>query len=215
MNIEELKAKVAETIQANLIKVKEAAQIAGLEATLKLENSEAMFNAKVRLATSSAQTVQLQQLVDECAGIVANVPVYNSKTRANRKWAGSYKYSYGTQIDLMYQLATGILYSCAEHKQLLLAHTGLSLELLDQLVQAFGAPMYYSRNYHTIVAAKPFELELVSSTVEVMQSELSVVVDTTALTQDNFELEFVKAETAANTNYDQAVEAIESADFSI
>jgi len=215
MNIEQLQAEVAATIKANLIKVKEAAQIAGLQATLKLENSEAMFNAKVKLATSGAQTATLQQLVNECAGIVANVPVYNAKTRANRKWAGSFKFAYGTQIDLMYQLATGILFSCAEHKQLLLAHTGLSLELCEQMVQGFGSPMYYSRNYHAIVASKPFELELVSSTVEVMQSELSVVVDTAALTQDNFELEFVRAETTATTNYDQAVEAIADADFSI
>jgi hypothetical protein len=215
INIAELQAQVKATVAANMERIKEQSMIAGLQATLQLEGSEALFNAKVKLATTGAQTARLQDLVDECAGMVANVPVYNQKTRTNRVWSASRKFTYGNQIDLMYQLATGILYACAEHKALLLAHTGLSLELLEQIVQAFGSPMYYSRNYHAIVEAKPFTLELVKSTVEVMQSELSVVVDTTALTMDNFLLEFVKAKTTANNNFTQATEAIQEADFTL
>lgn len=214
-NIKALKAKVAATVKANTAKIKIEAEIAGLEATLKLESSKALFNAKVRLATTGAQTAKLQQLVDECSGIVSSIPVHNQKTRTNRVWAASRKFTYGNQVDLMYQLATGILYACAEHKALLLVHTGLNIELLEQVVKAFGTPMYYSRNYHTIVEPKPFTLELVKSTVEVMQSELSVVVDTTALTMDNFMLEFVKAETTANNNFTQATEAIAEADFTL
>jgi hypothetical protein len=212
-NIKALKAKVAATVKANMAKIKIQAQIAGLEATLKLEGSKALFNAKVKLAATGAQTAKLQQLVDECVGIIASVPVYNQKTRTNRVWAGSRKFNYGGQINLMYQLASGILYSCAEHKALLLAHTGLSLELLEEVVNAFGTPTYYSRNYHTIVEEKPFTIELVRGSIEVMQSELSVVVDTTALTELNFQTEFVKAETTANDNFDHAVVAIAQADF--
>ena len=213
MNIEQLKAQVKAKAEENATRIREAAEIARLEATLKLESSEELFRSKVKLAANGAQTAQLQQLVDECAGIIANVPVHNAKTRANRVWSPSRKFAYGTQIDLMYQLATGILYSCQEHKQLLLAHTGLNLELLEQMVKGFGSPQYYSRNYHTIVEAKPFELELAKSTVDVMQSELGVVVDTSMLTADNFELEFVRAENTATENLKQAEEAIAEADF--
>jgi hypothetical protein len=215
MNIEELKAKVEQVQKENAEKIRVAAEVARLEATLKLEGSEELFKAKVKLTANGEQTAKLQKLVDECAEIVASVPVYNAKTRTNRVWAGSHKYNYGTQVDLMYQLATGILYACQEHKQLLLAHTGLNLELLEQMVKAFGTPTYYSRNYHAIVEAKPFEIDMVQSTVEVMQSELGVVVDTTALTQNNFESEFVRAEVTAKQTYDQAKEAIAEADFSL
>lgn len=215
MNIEELKAKVEQVQKENAEKIRVAAEVARLEATLKLEGSEELFKAKVKLTANGEQTAKLQKLVDECAEIVASVPVYNAKTRTNRVWAGSHKYNYGTQIDLMYQLATGILYACQEHKQLLLAHTGLNLELLEQMVKAFGTPTYYSRNYHTIVEAKPFEIDMVQSTVEVMQSELGVVVDTAALTQNNFESEFVRAEVTAQQAFDQAKEAIAEADFSL
>jgi hypothetical protein len=215
MNIEELKAKVAQVQKDNAEKIRVAAEVARLEATLKLEGSEELFKAKVKLAANGEQTAKLQQLVNECAEIVASVPVHNPKTRTNRVWAGSHKYNYGTQVDLMYQLATGILYACQEHKQLLLAHTGLNLELLEQMVKAFGTPTYYSRNYHTIVENKPFKIDMIKSTVEVMQSELGVVVDTSALTQNNFELEFARAEVTAEQAYNEAQLAIAEADFTL
>jgi hypothetical protein len=215
MNIEELKAKVAAVQADNAAKIREAAEVARLEATLKLEGSEALFAAKVKLTANGQQTAKLQKLVDECAEIVASVPVYNQKTRTNRVWAGSHKYNYGSQIDLMYQLATGILYSCQEHKQLLLAHTGLDLELLEQMVKAFGTPTYYSRNYHTIVESKPYNYAMAKSTVDVMQSSLGVVVDTAELTEANFEYEFLRAEDTAHNNFEQAKEAIAEADFSL
>lgn len=215
MNIEQLKAQVEAIKAENMARVREAAEVARLQATLKLEGSEELFQAKVKLAASGEQTAKLQKLVDECAGIVASVPVYNQKTRTNRVWAGSHKYNYGTQVDLMYQLATGILYACAEHKALLLAHTGLNLELLEQMVKAFGTPTYYSRNYHDIIEAKPYDFDMVKSTVEVMQSELGVVVDTTALTPNNFKVEFERAVGVAENAYAQAEEAISEADFEL
>lgn len=215
INIEQLKAEVKRVQEENAVRIREAAEVARLQATLKLEGSEDLFKAKVKLAANGEQTLKLQKLVDECAGIVASVPVYNAKTRTNRVWAGSHKYNYGTQVDLMYQLATGILYACAEHKQLLLAHTGLNLELLEQFVKSFGTPTYYSRNYHTIVEEKPYQIDMVKSTVEVMQSELGVVVDTSALTLNNFEAEFVRAYSTATQAYEQAKEAIAEADFSL
>jgi hypothetical protein len=215
MNIEELKAQLAEKRKANAIRVTNAAQVSRLEAALKQEASEVVFNAKVTLEASSLQTAELQRLVDECEAIIESVPVHNAKTRSSRVWAGSHRYGFGTQIDLMYQLATGILYSCADHKALLVEHTGLNLELLEEVVAAFGTPSYYSRNYHSIVEAKPFNVERVTTCIEVMQSELGVVVNTDALTKDTFELDFVRSETKAQKDYDQAVEAISNADFPI
>lgn len=213
MNIEQLKAEVARVQEENAAKIREAAEIARLEATLKLEGSEQLFQAKVQLAANGEQTAKLQKLVDECAEIVASVPVYNAKTRTNRVWAGSRKIGYGSQVDLMYQLASGILYACAEHKQLLLAHTGLNLEVLDQMVKAFGTPTYYSRNYHTVIEEKPYDIAMVKSTVDVLQSELGVVIDTKDLNEQSFKNDFERARIQAANTWDQAEEAIKEADF--
>lgn len=215
LNIEQLKAQVEQMKTANMAKIKEAAEIARLQATIKLESSAELFESKVRLQATAQQTSTLQQLVDECAAIVASMPMHNTKTRTNRVWSGGHRYNYGTQVDLMYQLATGILYACAEHKQLLLAHTGLNTELLSQLVESFGSPSYYSRNYHTIVEAKPANIDKLQAALAVMQSELGVVADTGNVTSDNLELEFLRGEATANANFAQANEAMQEADFAL
>lgn len=215
LNIEELKAAVAAKVAENMERLKHDVEVAKLQATLELESSEDLFQAKVRQRAIAEQTQYLQKLVDECAAIVASTPVFNNKTRANRVWAGSRKFNYGTQVDLMYQLATGILFSCAEHKQLLLAHTKLDLQLLEDIVEAFGTPTYYSRNYNTIVEAKPYDVERVKASINVMQSSLGVVVDTSALTESKFKEEFERSISTANNNYEQAIEAMKDADFEV
>ena len=214
-SIKALQAKVKAAQKANAAKIVEAALTATLEATLVLESSPALFKSKVQLAVSSQNTDKLQDLVTECSAIVDSVPVTNTKTRSTRVWAGSRRFAFGTQINLMYQLATGIMYSCADHKQLLLAHTGLDSELLEQFTEAFGTPAYYSRNFNTLVEAKPYTMENVKSAVAVMQSTLGVVVDTSQLTLANFSLEFGKGEVTAQTNKLKADEAIAEADMQI
>lgn len=213
MNIQELQAKVDALKASNEVVIRERAEVARLEATLKLENNPVLMKARVHLALKEEQTRKLQNLVDECAGIIASVPIHNPKTRSDRKWSGNHRFNYGTQIDLMYQLATGILYSCQEHKQLLLAHVPISLEALEQFVDAFGTPAYYSRNHHVVVKAKPANLEALQEIVAVLQSELDIIIDTADLTPENLELEFVRGETTALQNYEAAVEAISQADF--
>lgn len=211
--INDLKKKVAALQKKNLAVIKERAEVARLEATLKLESNPVLLKAKVNLAVKDDQTQVLQTLVDECAGIIASVPIHNAKTRTERVWAGNHRFNYGTQIDLMYQLATGILYSCQEHKQLLMAHVPVSLEVLEQFIKAFGTPAYYSRNHHVVVESRPADLETLQEVLAVLQSQLGVVIDTSELTAKNIEAEFVRAEATAVTNYDNAVEAISQADF--
>lgn len=214
-NINELKKQVEELQKKNTALIRERAEVARLKAMIKLESNPTLLDAKVNLAMKEEQTQVLQRLVDECAGIIASVPIHNTKTRTQRIWAGNHRYNYGQQIDLLYQLATGILYACQEHKQLLLAHVPVNLETLEQFVQAFGTPSYYSRNHHVIVEAKPANLEALQALTEVLQSQLSVVLDTSALTEKNLEAEFVRAETTALQAYEAAVEAIAEAEFTL
>jgi len=215
MNIKQLQAKVKAAQKANAAKVVAAALKASLEATLTLESSKVLFDSKVKLAVSSNYTNKLQKLVDECAAIVDSVPVINTKTKAQRVWAEGRRFTFGTPINLMYQIANGINYSCAEHRPLLLNHTGLSMELIEQFLSALGKTAYYSRNFNTIVEAKAYDVEAALATVAVMQSELGVVVDTSLLTEAVFKDEFEKAEINAKLNKLTADEAIAEADLAL
>lgn len=214
-NVSKLRAQVKAAQKLNAKKITAAAEIAMLNATLKLESSKELFASKVSLAVKSAHTKTLKDLINDCSGIIDSMPVQNQKSRTIREWAGSRRFTFGNQINLMFQLATGIMYSCAEHKELLLAHTGLDSELLEQFAEAFGSPAYYSRNNNVLVESKPFDIEAVQSTVTLMQSMLFVVIDTSQLTESNFKVEFTKGEIRAHEDTMKANEAISEAEFTL
>lgn len=215
LNIEELKAQVAAAKTEAEKQIKEATEVAILKAQLALETNPALIKAKAHMAFIGQQTAKLEQMVKECEAIVVSMPIHNPKTRDNRVWNGAHRYTFGTQIDLMYQLASGIQYSCAEHKQLLIAHTGLNQELIEQFLKGFGMPTYYSRSNHAIVEAKPYNLAQVKDAVDIMQSVLEISVDTSELTEENFQYEFERAKSTADEALKQANEAIAEADFAL
>ena len=215
LSTKQLQAKVKAAQKENKTKIEEAALRAKLEATLVLESSKVLFDSKVKLAVTGQHTKVLQDLVNDCSGIVDSIPVHNKKTRKDRVWAGQRKFAHGEQVNLMYQLASGIMYSCAEHKQLLLAHTGLNPELITQFVEAFGSPAYYSHNLHAVVEAKPYTLDDVLATVAVMQSELGVIVDTSQLTTNVFSSEITKGKVTSELDKLKADEAVAELDMSI
>lgn len=215
MNVTKLKQQVKAAQKASAKKIADAAEVAALKAALALESDPNLFKARVQLAVTSGYTKTLQDLVNTCSGIIDATPIENAKTKTTRVWAGSNRFTFGTQINLMYQLATGIMYSCAEHKQLLLAHTGIQESLVEQFVEAFGSPAYYSRNFNTLVEAKPYDVDAVLSSVRVMQSILGVDVDIAQLTAENFSLEFGKGEVRAFEDKAKAEEAIAAVDLAI
>jgi len=192
-----LQAQVAKAQKENADKLAEKVMEASLTATLALESSEELFEAKVKLAVISQNTKKLQSLVDVCSGIIDENPVQNTKTRAVREWAGTRRFDYGTQINLIHQLVTGVMYSVNEHKPLLLAHTGLDIELIEQVAAAFGSTAYYARKTNMYTEAKPYDVEEVLSTIAVLQSVLGIVVDTSLITAANFSLEFGNGEVRA------------------
>ena len=210
-----LQAKVKAIQKANEVKLAAAVLEANLSATLALESSEELFKAKVKLSVISKNTKKLQSLVDVCSGIIDETPVHNNKTRATREWAGTRRFDFGTQINLVHQLITGIMYSCSEHKQLLLAHTGLDIELVEQAKAAFGTTAYYATKTNLYTAAKPYNVEEVKSTVAVLQSVLGVVVDTSLLTEHIFKNEFDGGEIRANDDLLKANSAIEDMETSL
>lgn len=213
MNIEELKAKAEAIKAANAEKLREKVQVALLQATIEREGSEELLNARVAMEASRLQTEKLQSVVGICEGLITSMPIKNRKADDMRKWAGKHRYNYDTQVDLMYQIATGILYSCQEHKDLLLIETGLNMELIEKTVAAFGTPSYYSRNNNVIVEEVPYNVSAVRNVLSVLQSELGVVADVSAITEENFEKEFLRARETAEKAYKQAQEAIAEVEF--
>jgi hypothetical protein len=215
INVEELRKQAKELVESNLVKIKEAAEIGKLTAMIALNSNSTLLDAKAKLMITEEDTKKLGNLINECSEIISSTPVINKKTRSNRKWAGQHRYGFGNQIDQMYEIATGLIYSCQEHKDILLAHTGLNIELLTQFVEAFGNPTYYSVNNNVVIPEVPANLAEVKSTLLMLQVELDVIINTSKLTANNLELESVTAETKASKDFALSEEAINEADLEL
>jgi hypothetical protein len=215
LNLVELRKKAAKLAKDNMVKIKEAAEIAKLQAMIKLESNESLLTAKAKLMVSGENSKKLQDMINECTAIINSMPVYNDKSRENRKWAGKHKYGFGSQVDAMFEIATGIIYSCKTHKDLLLIHTGLNLEMLSQLVDAFGNPTYYNRNNNVVVEEVPANIVELNTIMQVLQSEMQITIDCSKLTDKVFQVENIKAELRAHVENEEAQEAIEEADLEL
>jgi hypothetical protein len=215
MNIQELTARIEALKAENAQKLQEKVTVARLTAQIELEGNEVILEAKAQQALRNEQTERLREVVSVCEGFITQVPVPKARSTDMRVWMGKHRYGYNTQVDLMYELVSGILYSCKEHKELMLAHTGLNMELVEQTMAAFGTPSYYNRNTNTIEEEVPYNVDQVKATLGILQSELGVVIDTSAVTEKAFAKEFERARDNAINNFDQAQEAIAEADFTL
>lgn len=210
--IEELKAKLAKEKAKNAVLIQEAAEIATLEANLVLESSEALFNAKVKLAANQHINDKLEELIAQCSGIIDNTPVMDKSKRSLRRWNGNKRYAFATPINLMHELATGILFSIEEHRRLMLAHTGLTVNLLEAVVEGFGSTPYYNVTINDIVEARPYDCDKAIAALNVLQNKLGIAVDIQALVRpETFSMEFGKAEAKSAKDKELATAAIEEA----
>jgi hypothetical protein len=213
MTIKELEAKVAALKEENNQKFQEKVTIARLKAQIELEGNETLLDAKAQQALRNEQTEKLREIVQVCAAIPSEFPIAKKRSSDVRTWMGKNRYGFNSQVDLMYQLVSGILYSCQEHKDMMFTHTGLNAELVEQTVAAFGIPSYYNYNTNMIVEETPYNVDAVHSMLGILQSELGVVIDTSQITEKKFADQFEAARKAAVDNYEAAQKAIAEADF--
>lgn len=149
----------------------------------KIEREVATVETAFKMERIQATTDRLKDLELTCETIVNSMPIFNNKTRENRKFRPSKTYGLGNHIQLISGLLTGIMYSASEHKQLMLAETGLSEDLIEQAVEAFGSPSYYSTNYNEIIPEVPYNAELLSDTLELIGTQLNVELDLSKITE--------------------------------
>lgn len=213
MNIQELQNKVAQLREENTKKLQEKVEVARLRAQIDLEGSEHLLEAKAQQALRNEQTERLKDIVNFCAAVPVEYPIAKKRSTENRVWMGKQRYGFNSQINLVYELISGMLYSCQEHKDLMFAHTGLNAELVEQTMAAFGIPAYYDYNTNTIVEESPYNVDVVQSMLGILQSQLGVVIDTSPVTEQTFAKQFDTARKNALSSYEAAEKAISEADF--
>jgi len=117
-----------------------------------------------------------------CSGIVEAMPIYSTRTRETRKWSPSPQFGLSTEISAIIRLLTGIQYSAADHKNQMLAVTGLSEPLIEATLDSLGSLPYYNRNYAVIVDGKSMDTVKFAVNIQLVALALGVTVDTSFLT---------------------------------
>lgn len=199
MTLEQLKQEAQAKLQTSIQAAKEAAEMNKYKAIISGGVDRIMAQAAVREETSE----KLKSIELLCSTIVSELPIQNRATRETRKWNPSRVYGYGNQVGALVGILSGIQYSANEHKLQMLAQTGLNEQIIEDTLNAFGAPAYFSEKYDVIVDERPFDINSVCNCLEILEFKLDLTLDKSLVTEatlsKQFELARIKAETARNT----------------
>ena len=188
--LEQLKAALATRTTEVAAQESEAAEVLRLTAKLARLNDPMASKARVATSITKATTDKLTSLMLGCEEIVNSNPIYSARTRENRKWRPSRVQGLGTQVALLTGLLSGIMYSAADHKMLMLDLVKLPEDVIEATLEAFGSPAYFSTNYNTIIEELPANVDAIKSNIELINDLLDIQIDTSRITQRTFDVRF-------------------------
>ena len=193
--LEQLKIQAKASLEAAITKAKEEAEERRYNAIISGGVDRVMAISAVKEATSE----ELKAVEMACSMIVKDLPLTNKATREIRKWNPSRVYGYGNQIGALVGILSGIQYSAAEHRLQMLATTGLNEQIIEDTLNAFGSPSYFSAKYETIVPEKPYYINSIKNSLEVLEIKLNINLDKDAITEELLSKQFESARLRAET----------------
>ena len=193
--LEQLKIQAKASLEAAITKAKEEAEERRYNAIISGGVDRVMAISAVKEATSE----ELKAIEMACSMIVKDLPLTNKATREIRKWNPSRVYGYGNQIGALVGILSGIQYSAAEHRLQMLATTGLNEQIIEDTLNAFGSPSYFSAKYETIVPEKPYCINSIKNSLEVLEIKLNINLDKDAITEELLSKQFESARLRAET----------------
>ena len=193
--LEQLKIQAKASLETAITKAKEEAEERRYNAIISGGVDRVMAISAVKEATSE----ELKAIEMACSMIVKDLPLTNKATREIRKWNPSRVYGYGNQIGALVGILSGIQYSAAEHRLQMLATTGLNEQIIEDTLNAFGSPSYFSAKYGTIVPEKPYCINSIKNSLEVLEIKLNINLDKDAITEELLSKQFESARLRAET----------------
>lgn len=197
MTIEQLQAQKEQMLETNAKIVSEGLAVARLTAQIKMLDNPNLVKARVQAMLRQEVTDKLTSLNNQCEALITSMPIYSNRTKQERKWNPSKQYGLGNQVALLTGLLSGIQYSATEHKMQLLALTGLSEDVIEATLEAFGSPAYYSNNYGMVIDESPFDIEAIQDNVRLIEQALDITLDKSKLTPSFMRSKFAVARSSA------------------
>lgn len=196
-SLEEMKAELAAKVAKVQAETAEKMEMSRVQAKLNMLDNEALTNARVATQLRARTTAKLEETETALQTIVAEMPVHNARTKQDRVWNPSRQYGLGNHIAVIAGILTGILYSVQEHKDQMLAYTGLNIDLIESTVEAFGSTAYFNKNYGVIVDEVPYNVDVLKTNLALIAETLDIDLDTSLITEATMSKRFTSARLVA------------------
>lgn len=206
--IEELRAEREKRLLEVKADIKARMEMSSLTRSLAVLNNDKLTNSKVRLALVEESTNKLKALEIACNDIVDSIPIHSAKTREYRKWNPSRQYGLNTQLAILTGILSGVQYSASAHKIQMLDVIGLSEDLVEQTLEAFGSTAYYSKNYVQVIDEVEYDMELLIENIALIEEALGISLDTARLNDTVMRNRFEIARVTAGRKCAEAETAI-------
>lgn len=194
--IAEMKARLAKRQEQIKVEVSEASELRRLTAKLEVLDNPRIQASMVSASIKRATTTKLVQLHEQCAVIIEETPLYNERTQQDRAWRPRRYFDLGNQVDLMYQLLSGIMYSAQDHKDQLLDLVDLDMDMIETAVTAFGTPASFYQGILT--SEEPFDADVLASSLTLIGDKLDIDIDMTSVTYSKLRTKFIRARNKAS-----------------
>lgn len=132
---------------------------------------------EVSLYLANNTAAKLNELENACKTVVESMPIYSKRMKENRKWNPSRRYGHGTAFAQLAGIISGIQFSAAEHKAVMLQDTGLSEAFVEQFHDALGQLPYYSEKLDVIDTGRPMDVEKLRGLVMLFERQYNISLD--------------------------------------
>lgn len=188
-------------------KIAEMAMTRVSDAVDSLYDDENFVSAAVGAKATDLVLQAIAKCEAKCAAVVVSMPLFNNKTRENRKWLPTQAYGLPLEAQALIRVAGGIQYSAAEHKQMMLATTSLNEVIINMVLDSLGSLPYYNRNYMTVVEGKPTDSKKLAQSLKLMAAQLGVTLDTSAICDNSMDARYTVAKLRAEKSEAEAMKA--------
>jgi phosphoglycolate phosphatase-like HAD superfamily hydrolase len=162
------------------------AEIAAKMAEIRLANEARKIQSPLyeRRCMEDQDNMQLDAILEQ---IEENYALDNRKI--------SRVFGYGVMVDKILTIIRSIQYSKIEEKQDLLAITGLSETLVEEVLDALGNPAYFSVREGRVMDEIPADVNRLRELLEIVSLDMGLlrVPNLSKVSQQNFEYQFTRA----------------------
>ena len=182
LTIEQLREMAQQAQAQATAKLAEALEIAQLRATITLNSSDKLLEAKAQAQFQQINNNKILDLIQACKSIVDQVQD-RAPNGSLRQWKPNGVGGYGNQIYNLTQLLNGVRYSGQLHRNQMLALTGLSDLEIELALDAFGGTPWFDPASGEILMPVKGDADKINSALMLVQSSLGIVLDKTITQQ--------------------------------